>query len=850
MRLLLALLLAVPAFAREAPAAPQQIPAAAQQAFVAAQQAPATAQQTPAAAQQIPSAGQQTPAAAQQTPAAGQQPPAAEQQPPGAEQQTPAAAQQIPNAAQQTPAAAQQTPAAEQRTPAAAQQARAAGAQQTPAAEQRTPAAAQQTPAAAQRTPAAAQQTPTAGQQPPAAEQQTPVAAQQAPAAAQQTPPGAEQQAKPAEAATPGAAQPAAKADEPAPAAETGQAPAASPKPSTEAWFTGSADFGYRWQSNLDGDTGMYRSVVNLGQGPKLTGLDFSIADPKKRLFDKLDARGSGWGGDPYSAAYVDARKAGVYDLTLDYRNMAYFNATPSFANPIAPAGFDEQSFDIHRRNLSADLELRPGKRIVPYLAFDRNSGYGHGIADWVPDQNDEFAVPTLLRDSTNHYRGGLRFEYNRFHATLEQGGTTFKDDDLASETGATPGDRTGTLLGQTLQLNGLSEAYGIRGDSVYSQATATASPTAWLDLYGQFVFSEPRTTVNYSDAATGNFALLSSLLFYSGQQNLGTGSANQPHTTGSAGFEARPLGRVRIIESWMTDRYHDAASPFVIQSYTGATPAIPQLVTALNYAQVVNYNQEQIEAIVTATPKLTLRGGFRRVWGASTVLAGQLSQTGSLGSGQLRRSVALAGLVYRASQKLSLNLDYEGASSDHIYFRTSLNDYQRGRARAQYKLTGTLSLQARFQVLNNRNPDPSIRYDFESRDNALSIYWNPNGGKRIGLMGEYDRSTVRSDIDYLGNFLTPGISSYRDNAHTATAALTLSLPGYAAAKLVLGGSLFLSSGSRTTQYYQPLMRLSVPVGKRLNWNTEWKYYGYGEDAYQYEAFRSNIFMSGFRVTL
>jgi hypothetical protein len=41
-----------------------------------------------------------------------------------------------------------------------------------------------------------------------------------------------------------------------------------------------------------------------------------------------------------------------------------------------------------------------------------------------------------------------------------------------------------------------------------------------------------------------------------------------------------------------------------------------------------------------------------------------------------------------------------------------------------------------------------------------------------------------------------------------------------------------------------------VPVGKRLNWNTEWKYYGYGEDAYQYEAFRSNIFMSGFRVTL
>jgi len=621
---------------------------------------------------------------------------------------------------------------------------------------------------------------------------------------------------------------------------------AASPEPAAQ-WLTGSVDFGYRWQAGLSGDTAMYRSLVDLGAGPKLTGLEFTVVDPGKRLFDKLVARGYGWGGDPYSTAHVDAEKAGVYLLMFDYRNLAYFNATPSFANPAAPAGFDEQAFDVHRRNLSADLELRPGKRIVPYLAFDRNSGYGHGIVDWVPDYNDNFAVPALLRDSTNNYRGGVRFQFNRFHATLEQGGTTFKDDDQASENGLTPGDRLGTLLGQTIALAGLREAYGIRGDSVYTKGVATASPTPWIDLYGQFVFSQPRTTVNYSDSATGNFALLSSLLFYSGQQNLGTGAAGQPHTTTSAGFEMRPLARVRIIESWMTDRYHDAASPLLTQNYVGLA-AIPPLVTALNYAQVVNYNQEQIEALVTATPKLTLRAGYRVVWGDATVLAGQLSQTGSLASGQLRRNVALAGIVWRPSQKLSMNLDYEGASADHVYFRTSLNDYQRGRARAQYKLTGTLSLQARVLVLNNQNPDPAIRYDMQNRDSALSIYWTPKGSKRISLLGEYDRSTMRSQIEYLGNFLAHGISYYRENAHSASAAVTVALP--AAARLVLGGALFLSNGSRTTRYYQPLMQLSVPLRKRINWNTEWKYYGYGEDYYVYEAFRTNIFTSGFRVTL
>ena len=57
-------------------------------------------------------------------------------------------------------------------------------------------------------------------------------------------------------------------------------------------------------------------------------------------------------------------------------------------------------------------------------------------------DSNDEFAVPTLLRDSTNNYRGGVRIECNCFHVTLEVGGTTFKDDDLASYSGTNYGDR------------------------------------------------------------------------------------------------------------------------------------------------------------------------------------------------------------------------------------------------------------------------------------------------------------------------------------------------------------------------------------------------------------------------
>src|SRR5271157_2564972 len=389
------------------------------------------------------------------------------------------------------------------------------------------------------------------------------------PALAQQP----EQTAKSAEQAAAAPAQTEQKTESPAPAA-------------TEDWLTGSVDFGYRWVSDA-GNFESYRSVVNLGQGPKLTGIDFTILDPNKRFFDRLDARAYGWGGDPYSTAHVDARKLGIYDFSFDYSNIAYFNALPSYSNPLAPAGFNEQAFDTRRRTTSASLDLRPGKMIVPYLAFDRNSGYGHGIDTWVQDSNDEFAVPTLLRDSTNNYRGGVRIECDCLHVTLEVGGTTFKDDDQASFSGTNYGDRTTSLLGQTLLLTNLQQAYGIRGSSIYTKALATASPFPWLNLYGQFLFSEPTIDVHYTDSATGNFALLSSLLFYSAQQNLGTGAANQPHTSGNAGFELRPFRRLRIVESWMTDRYHDAASPATAEQIL-LTPTMlgPNLITAANYSQ------------------------------------------------------------------------------------------------------------------------------------------------------------------------------------------------------------------------------------------------------------------------
>jgi hypothetical protein len=309
-----------------------------------------------------------------------------------------------------------------------------------------------------------------------------------------------------------------------------------------------------------------------------------------------------------------------------------------------------------------------------------------------------------------------------------------------------------------------------------------------------------------------------------------------------------RPFRRVRILESWMTDRFHDAAYGMLT---VGPALAPDAGITSLNPLQIVNYSQEQVDVLFDVSSKITLRGGYRRIWGDVTTEASPFfSPGGALEQGQLKRNVALGAINYRASQKASFNLDYEGGTSDQVYFRDGLNDYQKARARARYQLLPSLLFQLNVRLLNNLNHASAIQYDFLSRDNSLSVYWTPKSGKRISLMGEYDRATMHSTIDYLTlPFLSTAVSDYRDNSHSVTGAVELNFPGPVAGKLSLGGSMFLSNGSATTRYYQPMARLSFPMGKHVFWNTEWKYYGYQEAFYLYESFRTHVFMTGLKLT-
>src|SRR5204862_6261293 len=132
---------------------------------------------------------------------------------------------------------------------------------------------------------------------------------------------------------------------------------------------------------------------------------------------------------------------------------------------------------DARRRLASFQLDLLPGRWLVPYLAYERDSGSGTGAATFVTDAI-QFPVPNRLRDSTNLYRGGVRLEWRRVHATVEQGGTTFKDDQTLYQNGGVPntGDVTTPVQGQTLNLTSLLAAYGVRATSTYTKGLLRGS--------------------------------------------------------------------------------------------------------------------------------------------------------------------------------------------------------------------------------------------------------------------------------------------------------------------------------------------------------------------------------------
>jgi hypothetical protein len=669
---------------------------------------------------------------------------------------------------------------------------------------------------------------------------------------AQQTPPaGSVQQTPPTPApdSTPAAAPP---ADSKPGDVAAASAAAAQPRPSGESWVTGSLDVGYRWLSGPAGSFETYRSVVDLGEGPKLVGLDLTFLDATKRWFDSAHLRAYDWGHDPYAVFHADAKKSAVYRFNADYRGISYFNNLPSFADPLLARGImlNEQSFDTHRRLTSISLELRPGTAFTPYFGYERDARAGTGVTVFHTDGND-YPLADTIRDSTNLVRAGVRAAFHHVDVTFEGGGTNFKNDQNTTASGLTYGNSQTPVFGQTLYLTDMLQSYGIRGHSTYVKGVFTASPFSWLDIYGQGMYTMPHSTTNYQQYNAGNFVAINQILFYSGEQYLVSSFASFPHTTANAGWEIRPLRRVRILQGWLMDQMKSSGSAGQNDTLLAGGTTASATAIALTSALALRSSQADTNVMWDAGRGFTVRGGYRYVWGAANDAVTPQEGLITLSHSWLHRHIGSGTVSWRPNQKVMLTGEGELGWSDGTYFRTSLYNYHRVRAMARYQFWKYWQLSGDFRVLNNRNPLAGSSYKYFTHQESATLAWTPRS-KKVSVAETYEHCSYHSIVSYLiPQLLAPADSVYREDCHRISGIVNASLPGIRKQTMTVeaGGSAVLTSGSRPTTYYQPVAKVIAPVTKTVAVFGEWRYYGLGELFYQYESFRAHLLTVGLRFT-
>ncbi|HWB32959.1 MAG TPA: hypothetical protein VG714_07295 [Acidobacteriaceae bacterium] len=245
--------------------------------------------------------------------------------------------------------------------------------------------------------------------------------------------------------------------------------PAPEPQFSTPDGYTShhTIDMGGRI-ANITGSGSMYDTLVNLHSGPRILGESYTLhALPGKKhaLVDDLSAFGSGFGGDPYVFAKLDASKSKYYEFYGLFRRDRLYSDYDLLGNPNIPYGQSipigpsnapsaklawpqvNQSpvmFNIVRRMTDTSLTLAPFAKltyrfgyshstmegptlspsytILKYNAlleqYERNGSDDYlGAVDWKPRADTKITFEM----QANHYKSDTFFQLNPNGFTVQE---------------------------------------------------------------------------------------------------------------------------------------------------------------------------------------------------------------------------------------------------------------------------------------------------------------------------------------------------------------------------------------------------------------------------------------------
>ncbi|MFH1572630.1 MAG: hypothetical protein ABIG68_01525, partial [Acidobacteriota bacterium] len=333
-------------------------------------------------------------------------------------------------------------------------------------------------------------------------------------------------------------------------------------------------EIGYRWVTDIAGNRDMYRSMVNLGDGPKLLRSDISLrsAYGSAGLFDRLDFSMYSWGGEPYNTLRFTLGRSDLYELRANYRNQNYFNYIPSHANPLFAGGvlLGQHSLNITYRTTDVELELFPNGRIRPYVGYSRATSFGPGLSTYSLTGN-EFRLNTDWRHAADEYRGGLQVALPRLNFTLEQGYRFLRNDTGTVDAGLPGGNNPIPFLGRPISLDSQERAYRERTRVPVTKILAKARPFKALSITGRYIYSMAEIESSLAEFNSGNLVSLENRLAYASAADAFTGRATRPNHRGNLIVEFSPTPGLKIINHFDTRNYHVSGSALLGTTFFNA---------------------------------------------------------------------------------------------------------------------------------------------------------------------------------------------------------------------------------------------------------------------------------------
>jgi hypothetical protein len=623
-------------------------------------------------------------------------------------------------------------------------------------------------------------------------------------------------------------------------------------------------DFGYRWKMGFRGSEDLYRSQLDLGQGPKLFSGDlfFAPAPGSNRLLDRLELNLGSWGGEPYNTARFRMMKNGLYDLDFNYQNVSFFNSIPTFANPLIEKGslLSQHREDSSLRTAGVELRLFPGATWTPIFAYQRTSRFGRVNTTFSGDW-DEFELNKELDFSSDDLRLGLLYQRSNFSAQIEQGGRWYRDLSRFTSPGFQEGNSSRPYLGRDIYLDRYAGNQDVKSRIIpYSTLRLTYTPLNNVVLQGRASYSQADFRTRFYEDLAGNFFSYPALkASYTGREDDVSGRFKSPNLLVDLSGQWLPVSRVRIVERFQARRSHLSGSRSSSLTLYDVDPALSiktydqldlQSVWETLYGQ--DYDRQQLEGIVAVTPELDLRVGHRyEKRSFELALSGVDELIGSSPlfgrrSYEASRNVLIVGGAYRFSGRNRLSVDYEHGITDQPIFRTSVTDFDRLKIQGRFSPSETLEFNGLVSLFDNQ--EEVIDYNSENRSYSLQFNYRPF--HRVGFSGQWDRTDWNTRIPYLApQSLTWDLFRFEEQANYGNLFVDLTLVRNS--RLSLGYSVWGNTGTFPVNFHQPVARLEIPFGERLAAYGQWNYYDYNEKVRFYpQDYRTHLATFGLRVSI